>query len=94
MEAYSIIPYEKGYAFIKYLQELIGTDNFFEFLRNLIQKHKYGCLEFIDVKDCFCLEVKRLMTDEESEKVLSEIDWENWAFSTGYPLIEPKFEEI
>jgi leukotriene-A4 hydrolase len=94
MDAFSTIPYEKGYAFVKYLQELIGVDNFWEFLRNFIKNYKFKCVDFNDVKTFYSSEVKRFFDETKANEILSSIDWETWVYSPGLPLKQPLFLEI
>jgi len=94
IESYSLVPYEKGYAFIKFLQNIIGIEKFYEFLKNFIEIYKFGCVEYIDVKKFYESEVIRIHGSNKGEVLLKEIDWEAWVFSTGLPLHEPNFDEI
>lgn len=94
MDAYSTVPYEKGYVFIKYLQELIGIDNFYIFLRALINKYKYKCIDYTHVMECYIEEVNKLFSEDKAEAILTQIDWYEWIFSTGLPLEKPLYNDI
>ena len=77
---FSDIPYEKGYNFIYYIENLIGEDMIEQFFKSYFQKFKYKSIFLEDFK-------KYLIEFCESKGVanetLNEIDWDKWIYSPG-----------
>jgi len=84
---YSCIPYEKGYSFLFYLQNVVGGEDVFEpFLKAYIDRFKYQTLTSDDFKTFF-LEYFR-----DSERDINQIDWEAWYYSRGMPPVENVYD--
>eukprot|EP00898_Chlorokybus_atmophyticus_P001097 jgi/Chlat1/1989/Chrsp158S02286 len=85
-DAFSSVPYEKGFNFLFYLQTLVGGSSAFEaFLRAYIDHFKYKTLDTQDFKDFFLEHFKGCQR-------LDEIDWEAWLRKPGMPPTENDFD--
>lgn len=83
-DGFSRIPYEKGFTFIQYLEDLVGKVKFQSILRTYIEKFKYLSVSYEDFKDVF---VKETAKDAKINKEdIDSIEWEKWVTSPGYPL--------
>lgn len=88
-EAFSSLPYEKGFTFLFYLEELLGGPAVFEpFLKAYIHKFEYKSIITDDFK-AFLLEYFAKTKHEELQK----INWDLWLFSEGMPPVVPKYDD-
>ncbi|PSC70392.1 Leukotriene A-4 hydrolase isoform A [Micractinium conductrix] len=86
-DAFSSIPYEKGFAFIHYLQELVGGSAKFEpFFRQYVQTFAGTPLTSDDFKAFFLDYFK-------GEEKVKEIEWETWFYKPGMPPVTNKYDE-
>ena len=78
-EAFSSVPYEKGSAFLWYLEETLGGADVFEpFLRSYIDHFAYKSLDTEDFKSY-------LLDYFPESSAVASIDWETWLYSPGLP---------
>jgi len=87
-DAFSTVPYEKGFNFLFYLRTLLGQQIFEEFLHSYIQKYSYGCVTSQDFKNYFL----EFFSPRVEKSVINQIDWETWFYAPGMPKIENKFD--
>ena len=52
-EAFSSVPYEKGFNLLYYLEQLVGAERFLVFAKTYIQKFKFSCVTTGQFRDCF-----------------------------------------
>jgi leukotriene-A4 hydrolase len=74
------------------LEQLVGEVNFQKILQNYIKKFRLTSITYTDFKQLFESEVKLLFDQENSEKILSKIDWEKWIKHAGIPSETFDFE--
>ena len=85
-DAGSVICYEKGSAFLWYLEHLVGGSEVFEpFLRDYFDHFKFQSIDSYEFKDYFLNYYKDLD--------LSMIEWEKWYKCPGMPVEKPAFDE-
>jgi leukotriene-A4 hydrolase len=84
-DAFSSVPYEKGFNFLFYLECLVGLENFEKFFKDYIQQHKFQCLTSQDFKAYFLGYFSNV-------PAISQIDWDSWFNKPGMPIVEPKFD--
>ncbi|GFG38329.1 hypothetical protein Cfor_10358, partial [Coptotermes formosanus] len=85
-DAFSAIPYEKGYILLFYLEELVGGAEAFDpFLRAYINKFKYTSIDTDDFK-------KFLYEYFPNNSKLNLVDWNEWLFKPGMPPVIPKYD--
>jgi leukotriene-A4 hydrolase len=87
-DAFSSVPYEKGFCFLFYLENLVGMENFEKFLKSYIYKFKFDCITSELFKEYFLSYFSNF-----DQKILNSIDWSAWYFTPGLPIIIPKFDE-
>ncbi|XP_012553835.2 leukotriene A-4 hydrolase isoform X1 [Hydra vulgaris] len=82
-DSFSSVPYEKGYAFLYYIEHLVGGPDVFNvFLRQYIEKFKYKSIVTKDFKEFLCAYFM------EKVNLSSEIDWDAWLYSPGMPPVQ------
>ncbi|ETO12847.1 hypothetical protein RFI_24528 [Reticulomyxa filosa] len=94
-DAFSSVPYEKGAAFLRYLENTVGGPDVFEpFARDYFQAFKvlfvgfFCSLFFAKKKKNKTSNCSMYMKNFDVTK-LDTIDWKKWLHSTGMPPLEP-----
>ncbi|XP_001509819.2 leukotriene A-4 hydrolase [Ornithorhynchus anatinus] len=85
--AYSLVPYEKGFALLFYLEQLLGgPEIFLGFLKAYVQNFSY--------KSVATDEWKGFLYSYFKDKVnlLDTVDWNAWLHSPGMPPVKPKYD--
>jgi len=90
-KAFSSIPYEKGYQFIYYIEQLVEPANFQTFLRQYINEFAQKSINSDDFRAYFEAFVRKTFTKEKSTEILSLIDWEAWLTKPGLPPVRLDF---
>ena len=87
-EAFSRIPYEKGFAFLYYIETLVGTEKFLPFFKQYISEFSNKVVRPNDFKDY-------VMNYFQNKKIKSieEIDWDAWFYSTGMPPVTNVYDQ-
>ncbi|XP_065829213.1 leukotriene A-4 hydrolase-like [Oscarella lobularis] len=86
-ETFSSIPYEKGSAFLYYLETLVGgRDKFQSFLYAYIQKFEYGTVTTHQWRD-FLFEYYK-----DDLSIFDPVDWNAWLHKPGMPVVHPKYD--
>ncbi|XP_029457425.1 leukotriene A-4 hydrolase [Rhinatrema bivittatum] len=85
--AYSSIPYEKGFAFLFYLeQQLGGPDIFVGFLKAYLHAFAYKSIITDDWKNFLYSYFK------DKVDILEKVNWKAWMDSPGMPPIKPEYD--
>ena len=88
-DAFSSVPYEKGYNFLFYLKGLVGGYKVMDgFLKAYFTKFKFQCITSGDMKDFFLSYFAKTVSKEK----LDSIDWDGWMFKPGMPLVKNQFD--
>lgn len=87
-DAFSVIPYEKGFNFLYYMEKLVGKDRFDKFIPHYFSKWKGQSLDSYDFKATV---LSFFESDPTAYRLLSDLDWDKWFYSTGLPP-EPHFD--
>ena len=82
-DAFSKIPYEKGFAFLYYIESMVGKDNFAEWFRAYLNKFADSPL----TPDEFKQHLVEYFHNKGIEKKIDEIDWDAWFYGTGMPPV-------
>jgi len=85
-DAFSRIPYEKGFSLLFYLQSLFGIEKFEKFLKAYIQKFSYKALTTEDWKN-FLYE---FFADDKN--ILDQVDWNLWFNKPGLAPVKGKYD--
>jgi leukotriene-A4 hydrolase len=78
-DAFSSVPYERGFNLLFYLETLIGEANMTKFLPLFCDKFKHKTLDSFDFIDFLNA------TFPEEKAKLDTIDWETWLYKPGMP---------
>jgi leukotriene-A4 hydrolase len=84
-DAFSVVPYEKGYTLLYFLEQLIGKQHFQKMLQSYIEIFALKAIAYEDFRSHFENYVKETHGSD-AEGLLSQIDWETWVRSPGQPV--------
>ncbi|XP_019774116.1 leukotriene A-4 hydrolase isoform X2 [Tursiops truncatus] len=85
--AYSSVPYEKGFALLFYLEQLLGgPEVFLGFLKAYVEKFSYKSITTDDWKDFLYSHFK------DKVDILNQVDWNAWLYSPGLPPVKPNYD--
>jgi leukotriene-A4 hydrolase len=88
-DAFSSVPYEKGFTFLYFLEKLIGIDKFDTFIPHYFTVWKEKSLDSYDFKATL---LEFFAQDSETSKTLAEgVDWDKWFYAPGFPP-KPDFD--
>jgi len=88
-DAFSSVPYEKGFALLYMLEGLLGGPEVFEpFLRAYIENFKYQSITTQQWKDFLF----QHFSSPSDQTKLNSVDWETWFYGTGLPPFTPKYD--
>ncbi|XP_061618648.1 leukotriene A-4 hydrolase [Phyllopteryx taeniolatus] len=86
-DAFSSVPYEKGFALLYHLEELLGgPEVFMGFVKSYIQMFAYRSVTTGQWKDFLFAYFKDKM------EVLNKVDWNAWMFTPGMPPVQPHYD--
>ncbi|KAK4646428.1 Leucyl aminopeptidase yscIV [Podospora bellae-mahoneyi] len=89
-DAFSTVPYEKGFHFIYYLDKLVGRENFDKFIPHYFSKWANKSLDSFEFKDTF-LGFFSAPEYASLKNKIAEIDWEGRFYNSGLPP-KPEFD--
>ncbi|KAK9732373.1 Peptidase M1 N-terminal domain [Popillia japonica] len=85
-DAFSIVPYEKGQLFLRYLERIVGGPEHFEpFLRKYFDTFKYKSITTDTFRNFYESNFAHI-------DAIKEIDWQTWLYSPGFPPEIPEFD--
>ncbi|KAL9603480.1 MAG: hypothetical protein Q9219_001167 [cf. Caloplaca sp. 3 TL-2023] len=87
-DAFSSVPYEKGFHFLYYLEKLLGKGKWDTFVPHYFTKFKGQSLDSYDFRATVA---EFFAEDEEAGKALKGVDWDAWFYSPGFPP-KPDFD--
>jgi len=88
-DAFSSIPYEKGFNFLYYLQNVVGGPGAFEpYIKAHVKKFQYSSITSEDFKEYFL----EHFGDLKKKGTLDQIDWKSWFSAPGFPPVNPNFD--
>ncbi|KAM7367457.1 hypothetical protein PAMP_015357 [Pampus punctatissimus] len=86
-EAFSSVPYEKGFALLYHLEELLGgPEVFMGFVKSYIQMFAYSSVTTDEWKNYLFTYFK------DKVEVLNKVDWTAWMFTPGMPPVKPQYD--
>ena len=89
-DAFSTVPYEKGFHFLYYLEKLVGKESFDMFIFHYFTKWSGKSLDSNEFKTTF-LDFFTGLNDAEIKLKIDAIDWDAWFYSPGLPP-KPEFD--
>lgn len=90
-DAFSTIPYEKGYQLLLYLESLDGEDKFQKFYNHWLTKWRYLSVSSDDFRQTFEEHLYSVWTNAQAKDIIKKIDWVKWLEGTGLPPITANF---
>uniref|UniRef100_A0AAQ5XM20 Leukotriene A-4 hydrolase n=1 Tax=Amphiprion ocellaris TaxID=80972 RepID=A0AAQ5XM20_AMPOC len=86
-DAFSSVPYEKGFALLYHLEELMGgPEVFMGFVKSYIQLFAYSSVTTEEWKNYLFTFFK------DKVDVLNKVDWNAWMFTPGMPPVKPQYD--
>ncbi|CAM9156911.1 unnamed protein product [Choristocarpus tenellus] len=86
-DAFSSVPYEKGFALLNQLQSRVGVEDFKAFALHYISTFRKGIIDSHTFRDFF------LKYFAHKEKEIEDFDWRAWLEDPGMPPETPTFDE-
>ncbi|PKX98583.1 bifunctional aminopeptidase/epoxide hydrolase [Aspergillus novofumigatus IBT 16806] len=94
-DAFSSIPYEKGFNFLFHLENLVGKSKFDLFIPHYFNKYKGKSLDSYEFKSTI---LDFFKDDSEASTALNELDWDRWFYALWLSLpnssFKPQSEDI
>ncbi|TKX26598.1 leukotriene A-4 hydrolase-like protein [Elsinoe australis] len=81
-DAFSSIPYEKGFTFLYYLEKLLGKDKWDKFIPHYFHTFERKSLDSYDFKATL---LDFFASDSDASKKLNDLDWDTWFYKPGFP---------
>ncbi|EXX63836.1 uncharacterized protein OCT59_008754 [Rhizophagus irregularis] len=92
-DAYSRVPYEKGFNFLYYIQQIVGGPEFFEpYMKAHIEEFAGKSIITNDWKN-FLYSFMEKNFGSAKKDALDKIDWNGWLHSPGMPPIKNEFDQ-
>ena len=88
-DAFSSIPYEKGFHALYQFELLIGKEKWDSFIPHYFDTFKNKSLDSYDFKSCL---IDFFAKDSEVSKKLADFDWDKLFYAPGYPP-KPDFDQ-
>ncbi|MBN3288974.1 LKHA4 hydrolase, partial [Polypterus senegalus] len=86
-EAFSSVPYEKGFALLYHLEEQLGgPEIFMGFVRSYIQMFAYKSVTSEEWKAYLYTYFK------DKVDILNKVDWNGWMHTPGMPPVKPQYD--
>uniref|UniRef100_A0A3B1KDS6 Leukotriene A4 hydrolase n=1 Tax=Astyanax mexicanus TaxID=7994 RepID=A0A3B1KDS6_ASTMX len=86
-ECFSCVPYEKGFALLYHLEELMGgPEVFMGFVKSYIQMFAYSSVTTEQWKDYLFTYFK------DKVDILNKVDWNGWMYTPGMPPFKPQYD--
>ncbi|XP_033880555.3 leukotriene A-4 hydrolase-like [Acipenser ruthenus] len=86
-EAFSLVPYEKGFALLYHLEELLGgPEVFMGFVKSYIQMFAHSSVSTDDWKNYLYKYFK------DKVDILNKVDWNGWMHTPGMPPVKPQYD--
>ena len=90
-DAFSTIPYEKGYQFLLYLESLDGETNFQKFFNLWLTKYRFLSANSDDFRQTFETHLNAVWSSSQAKDIMKKIDWVTWLEGPGLPPIKANF---
>ena len=87
-DAFSTVPYEKGYTFLSYLEGVVGRPHWNEYIQHYFHRFARLSIDSLGFKeDVMAFFAK----DPEASKSMAAVDWNSWYYGRGLPP-KPRFD--
>ncbi|EKX48439.1 hypothetical protein GUITHDRAFT_105587 [Guillardia theta CCMP2712] len=85
-DAFSSVPYEKGFNLLYSVQQKVGDEEFEKFVKDYINTWKSKLITSLQFKDFV------MNYSAHFKKKLQDFDWDRWFYAEGMPADKPKFD--
>ncbi|KXS13096.1 leukotriene A-4 hydrolase-like protein [Gonapodya prolifera JEL478] len=96
-DAFSAVPYEKGFALLYYLEGLLGGSEIFEgYVRHHVATFAHRSITTGDFRDClfaYFADSKNLGGGPSATEKLQAVDWDRWFNAPGMPIAGGAFDD-
>ncbi|KAJ1923530.1 Leucyl aminopeptidase yscIV [Tieghemiomyces parasiticus] len=95
-DAFSTVPYEKGFNLLFYLEKHLGGPEIFEpYMKAYIRHFAGQSISEAQWKDFLVYYFKEYHPagEKEAERLLGEVDWDAWLNKPGMPPVTPQFDQ-
>lgn len=90
-DAFSTIPYDKGFQLLYYLESLVGEDLFQTFLRQYILNFSQTSVVTDDLRFSWEDFVEDHFSADETNRILAAVNWDAWIYQDGLPPVHLDF---
>jgi leukotriene-A4 hydrolase len=87
-DAFSSVPYEKGFVFLYHLEKLVGKATWDKFIPHYFTTFKFRSLDSYEFKATL---LDFFASDKTASKALEAVDWDTWFYKPGFPP-KPAFD--
>ena len=87
-DAFSSVPYEKGYTFLSYLESQVGNLKWNKYIPHYFTTFARKSLTSDEFKENI---LSFFASDAPAIAQLKEVDWDAWFYKPGFP-VKPKFD--
>ncbi|KAL4916889.1 leukotriene A-4 hydrolase [Aspergillus aurantiobrunneus] len=87
-DAFSTVPYEKGFTFLFHLENLVGKKKFDKFIPHYFTTYEGKSVDSYEFKSTL---LEFFKSDVEASALLKALDWEAWFYKPGLPP-KPDFD--
>ncbi|GAB7362998.1 hypothetical protein MBLNU230_g3292t1 [Neophaeotheca triangularis] len=87
-DAFSSIPYEKGFTFLLHLEKLVGLEKWDAFIPHYFRTYSRRSVDSYEFKATL---LDFFSTDQDASSKLTSLDWDGWFYSPGLPP-KPTFD--
>ncbi|KAI9796629.1 MAG: hypothetical protein M1833_006069 [Piccolia ochrophora] len=87
-DAFSSIPYEKGFTFLYHLEKLLSMDKWDKFIVHYFTKYQKKSVDSYEFKATL---LDFFDSDPAASKTLADLDWDSWFYRPGFPP-KPDFD--
>lgn len=87
-DAFSSVPYEKGFAFLYYLEKLVGREKWDKFISHYFTTFKHKSVDSYEFKATL---LDFFVSDADASKKLNDLDWDGAFYKPGFPT-KPDFD--
>jgi leukotriene-A4 hydrolase len=81
-DAFSSVPYEKGFVFLYHLEKLVGKDKWNKFIPHYFRTFERRSVDSYEFKATL---LDFFKSDDDASKKLNDLDWDTWFYKPGFP---------
>ena len=94
-DCFSEVPYEKGFNFLFYLENIVNKESEIDLFRKILRKYfnnfAYKYIKTDDFINFFTETIKNELPEINATKILDQIDWVKWIDAPGYPPVKNNY---